>query len=204
MRNGLWIERNPFVVHSSNFEIWTAAVNLAVVTTESPITRKIALNSNEWLVKNARWFLGTFFFVGAVNNAARLPWHLWTRNRQFFVGCIWGLRINGGNVEDLPGLADDQQVRGVKPGCITKPLACAHPQCSRGVCEDRTVGFICVCINTSYSGKLCDEGLFRWQWFSINQSIKKISQSKGFYYAVIKNWQLVGLSLVLRAYRTKN
>jgi len=95
-----------------------------------------------------------------VNNAARLPWHLWTRNGQFFVGCIWGVRINGGDVEDLPRFAADQGVRGVEPGCKTKPLACAHPQCSTGVCEDRTDRFICDCTNTSYSGQLCDEGLF--------------------------------------------
>ena len=97
--------------------------------------------------------------MGAVNTADRLPWHLWTRNGQFFVGCIWGVRINGEDV-DLPHFADNQQVRGVEPGCKTKPLACAHPQCTWGVCEDRSVGFICDCTNTSYSGQLCGQGRF--------------------------------------------
>jgi len=103
---------------------------------------------------------GTFLFVGAVNNADRLPWHLWTRDRRFFVGCIWGMRVNGGDVEDLPRFADEQQVRGVEPGCKTRALLCAHAQCSHGVCEDRTAlpGFVCVCTNTSYSGQQCDEG----------------------------------------------
>jgi len=59
---------------------------------------------------------GTFFFVGAVNNAARLPWHLWTRQGQFFLGCVWGLRINDEPVEDLPRFASEQQV----------PAACCH------------------------------------------------------------------------------
>ena len=49
-----------------------------------------------------RCISGTFFFVGAVNNPARLPWHLWTRDGRFFVGCVWGVRLNGGDVEDLP------------------------------------------------------------------------------------------------------
>jgi len=122
------------------------------------------------------WISGTFFFVGAVNNAARLPWHLWTRNGQFFIGCIWGVRINGGDVEDLPRFAADQQVRGVEPGCKTKALACAHPQCSQGVCEDRTSaeGFICVCTNTSYSGKLCSEGLLASKFI-----ITKVDGSRG-------------------------
>jgi len=101
---------------------------------------------------------GTFMFVGAVNTAARLPWNLWTRQGEFFIGCIWGVRVNDGDVEDLPRYASEQQVRGVEPGCKTKPLACAHPQCTRGVCHDRSQGFICDCANTSYSGQLCSEG----------------------------------------------
>ena len=96
--------------------------------------------------------------MGAVNNAARLPWHLWTRSGQFFVGCIWGVRINAGDVEDLPRFAGEQQVRGVEPGCKTKPLACAHQQCSHGHCQDRSVGFVCDCASTPYTGPLCDEG----------------------------------------------
>jgi len=55
--------------------------------------------------------------------------------------------------------AVEQRVVGVEAGCKTKPLACAHPQCRRGVCEDRSVEFICVCTNTSYTGPLCDQGL---------------------------------------------
>jgi len=117
------------------------------------------------------WLLGTFFFVGAVNRADRLPWHLWTRNQQFFVGCIWGVRINGGDIEDLPRFALQQRVIGVEPGCKTKPLACAHPQCTRGVCEDRSKSFICVCTNTSYTGQLCDEGLFLNHFSSVQYTV---------------------------------
>ena len=77
--------------------------------------------SGEWGCSNVgvllHWSIaGTFFFVGAVNNAARLPWHLWTRQAQFFLGCVWGLRINDEPVEDLPRFASEQQV----------PAACCH------------------------------------------------------------------------------
>lgn len=102
---------------------------------------------------------GTFLFIGAVDNPARLSWHLWTSNPKFFVGCIWGVRVDGGDVQDLPHFAYDQQATGVERGCKTKPLACAHPQCAHGKCDDRWDGFVCICEGTAYTGRLCNDGM---------------------------------------------
>ena len=39
--------------------------------------------------------LGTFLYVGGVDNPDRLPWHIWTRSDdKGFVGCIWDFKIN--------------------------------------------------------------------------------------------------------------
>ena len=43
--------------------------------------------------------LGTFLFVGGVDNPNRLPWHVWNRKPSFYVGCIWDLRINSKNID---------------------------------------------------------------------------------------------------------
>ena len=38
--------------------------------------------------------LGTNLFIGGHNDPRLLPWHLWTRESKFFVGCLWDIRIN--------------------------------------------------------------------------------------------------------------
>ncbi|ESN91126.1 hypothetical protein HELRODRAFT_182201 [Helobdella robusta] len=45
--------------------------------------------------------LGTFTYLGGVDNINRLPWHVWNREAidnkfPFFHGCIWGVRLSGG------------------------------------------------------------------------------------------------------------
>lgn len=101
--------------------------------------------------------LGTFLFLGAVDNPNRLPWHLWTRNPKFFVGCIWGMKINDDEMLDLPSFVVEQGMTGIEIGCRTKPLACAHPFCKNGVCVDRWDEPQCQCEATPFTGKLCDK-----------------------------------------------
>ena len=44
------------------------------------------------------YHMGTFTYLGGVDNLERLPWHVWNRERkeQFFVGCVWNVRFTGG------------------------------------------------------------------------------------------------------------
>ena len=53
--------------------------------------------------------LGTFLYVGGVERADYLPWHIWTRmpywrtqENKYYVGCVWDLSLDDGDFIDLP------------------------------------------------------------------------------------------------------
>ncbi|ELT97439.1 hypothetical protein CAPTEDRAFT_43082, partial [Capitella teleta] len=106
--------------------------------------------------RNQELDLGTSLYLGAVNNPNRLPWHMWTRKEKFFLGCIWGMKINDGDI-DLPKLARDQNVRGVEEECADMAETCSTAPCSHGLCFDRPEGFFCDCSDTMYTGLRCNE-----------------------------------------------
>lgn len=102
--------------------------------------------------------LGTFLFLGAVDNPNRLPWTLWTRRSKFFTGCIWGMKVNDGDVLDLQEFAAEQGMTGLEVGCKAKPLECAHTPCLHGTCANRFTGYSCQCHETGYTGRMCNVG----------------------------------------------
>ena len=100
--------------------------------------------------------LGTNMYLGAVDVPQRLPWHVWTRRNQFFQGCMWGLKINDGEI-DLARAVEGQSVPGVQAGCMDMSMGCLAGPCSHGVCHDRFPGnsFYCDCSDTPYTGPRC-------------------------------------------------
>ena len=101
--------------------------------------------------------LGTFLYVGWVDNALRLLWHLWTSNPKSFLGCILDMHVNGQN-QDLQSLARAQSIIGIVPGICTMPKECSENPCIRGVCLEKWEEYQCNCVDTPYTGKQCELG----------------------------------------------
>ena len=51
--------------------------------------------------------LGTFLFVGGLDNPRNMPWHMWNRKPAHYVGCLWDLKINSRSA-DLGDYVKDQ------------------------------------------------------------------------------------------------
>ena len=102
--------------------------------------------------------LNSFLFLGGFDFPDRLPWHLWTKNPRFFVGCIDNFRLNGGDVVDLMKFARSQNVGGIVPGCARMPQQCPTVPCAHGSCSDHWDGYFCDCSETFYTGKQCQDG----------------------------------------------
>ena len=106
--------------------------------------------------------LATFLYVGGVENPSTLPWHLWTRGRtveNFFVGCMWDLRVNPGDendIVDLPAFIRSQGIAGMEEGCRSMTEDCAVGPCVNGVCHDRATGYLCDCSATPYTSTRCN------------------------------------------------
>jgi len=71
--------------------------------------------------------------------------------------CVWGMKVNDGELLDLPSYAVEQEMSGVELGCKMKPLACSHVPCLNSApCVDRWTGYQCMCAETPYIGKTCE------------------------------------------------
>lgn len=109
--------------------------------------------------------LGQVLFVGGRDHWDRLPWHVWTgdaagdaigEERKFFRGCVWDLKMNGGQPIDLESYAEQQTVTGIEFECRTAPMDCITNPCHNGTCTDRWDGFLCDCSKTGFTGKRCE------------------------------------------------
>lgn len=108
--------------------------------------------------------LFTDLFVGGVDYADRLPWHVWTREGRgkFYKGCMWGIRVNGGRVYDLARIVGRQ--RGIEVGCEAMPTDCratgpGAPPCVNGApCRQFWAGHSCDCSETRFTGQTCGQG----------------------------------------------
>ena len=123
--------------------------------------------------------LATFLYVGGVNAPSGLPWHLWTRAftaKNMFVGCLWDLRVNPGDeddIVDLPAFVKDQGVEGMEEGCRSMSEECAARPCINGVCRDRATGFFCDCSATPYTSARCNIREFTRCSSTVSVEIKK-------------------------------
>lgn len=102
--------------------------------------------------------LGSHLYIGAVDSPSQLPWHVWSRDRKYFRGCFWGLRINDGEVVDIESYVRNQVMPGIEPGCLSTPPQCPSRPCVNGVCLERFDGFHCDCSATPFTGDHCEKG----------------------------------------------
>ena len=106
--------------------------------------------------------LGPDLFIGGTDPATtrELSWHLWTSNPKFFMGCIWGLVINGGNPINLPKYAREQNPISIHPGCDEDTLECPSRPCMHGECVSQgdQPFFKCDGADTDYTGSRCHQG----------------------------------------------
>jgi len=104
--------------------------------------------------------LGSTFFVGGTSNPERLPWLLYARMRDFYRGCIWDLRFDGGEVVELDQLRIDQGMFLMNGGCSPMPSYCSRTSCEHGgICRERWAGQLCYCALTAYTDRRCHRGL---------------------------------------------
>lgn len=77
-------------------------------------------------------------------------------DRNGYVGCMRGLRING-VLQDLRGLVHREEVTyGVSEGCVGK---CANQMCfNGGTCIEGYSGYTCDCAYTPFRGWNCGRG----------------------------------------------
>jgi len=105
---------------------------------------------------------GAEVYLGGVDDqvVARLPWHVWTRGRPSYLGCMWSLSFEGGSQVDLVSPARDVAVRGeVQTGCTPMPADCTLATCSNGgVCSQIWDAPVCDCSATAFTGTRCQQG----------------------------------------------
>ena len=103
--------------------------------------------------------LGSTFFVGGTSNPEQLPWLLYSRLRDFYRGCLWDLRLDGGDIVELDQLRLDQRMSLMSSGCSAMPDYCSVSGCEHGgICRDRWRGQYCYCLLTAYTGTRCERG----------------------------------------------
>jgi len=104
--------------------------------------------------------LGPTFFVGGTSNPEQLPWLLYSRMRNFYRGCIWDLRFDGGDIVELDQLRIDQGMVLMSSGCARMPNYCSASTCQNGgICRERWGRYLCFCSLTAYMGSRCHRGL---------------------------------------------
>ena len=107
--------------------------------------------------------LGSTFYVGGTSNRQNLPWPLYSRLRDFYRGCIWDLRLDGGDVVELQRLMRQQGMPGISDGCVAMPHECTAGSCDHdGVCEEHWDGHQCDCALTHYTDARCQTGQSTW------------------------------------------
>lgn len=99
--------------------------------------------------------LSSHLYVGAVDIPSQVPWEVWSRDRKFFRGCFWGLRINNGEVVDLESFIQSQTVHGIQSGCHSGAVQCPNRPCTNGICLERMNGPVCDCSATAFTGTRC-------------------------------------------------
>jgi len=103
--------------------------------------------------------LGSTFFVGGTSNPEQLPWHLYSRMRDFYRGCMWDLSFDGGDIVELSRLRLDQGMILMSPGCAAMPDFCSTASCLHGgICREGWGGHRCYCMLTAYTGRRCQLG----------------------------------------------
>jgi len=103
--------------------------------------------------------LGSNFFVGGTSHPERLPWLLYSRMRDYYRGCLWDLRFDGGEVVELDELRRQQGMFQMITGCASMPVDCTATSCQHGgVCRERWSGQDCYCLLTAYTGRRCQRG----------------------------------------------
>jgi ribosomal protein L27 len=107
--------------------------------------------------------LGAVLYIGGIDDVANLPWQVWSRgnNGKFYRGCMWGLRINGGQAIRLGKIIGRR--RGIELGCQTMPAHCVatgRPEvCFNGApCQQVWYGPVCDCSETAFTGQMCNRG----------------------------------------------
>jgi len=103
--------------------------------------------------------VGSTLFVGGTSNKRQLPWPLYSRMRDFYRGCVWDLRLDGGDIIELQQLWQDQGTPGISAGCAAMPNECAARPCEHdGVCLERWGSHLCDCALIHYTGSQCQRG----------------------------------------------
>jgi len=103
--------------------------------------------------------VGSTLFVGGTSNRHQLPWPLYSRLRDFYRGCIWDLRLDGGDIIELQQLWRDQGMPGITADCAAMPNECARRPCEHdGVCHEHFEGHLCDCAPTHYTDSRCERG----------------------------------------------
>ena len=103
--------------------------------------------------------LGSTLFVGGTSNPEQLPWLLYSRMQEFYRGCVWDLRLDGGDIVELDQLRIDQGMFLMSPGCASMPIHCTATSCQHdGICRERWGGRRCFCSLTAYTGRHCQNG----------------------------------------------
>jgi hypothetical protein len=107
--------------------------------------------------------LGADLYIGGIGDAVNLPWQVWSRGNggKFYRGCMWGLRINGGQVIGLGRIIGRR--RGIDIGCQSMPSGCLATDrtavCLNGApCQQVWSGAVCDCSETAFTGKTCNQG----------------------------------------------
>jgi len=80
--------------------------------------------------------VGSTLFVGGTSNKQQLPWPLYSRLRDFYRGCIWDLRLDGGDIIELQQLWRDQGMPGISAGQLLVFIAITVI-----VCTDFNLGY---------------------------------------------------------------
>jgi len=103
--------------------------------------------------------VGSTLYVGGTSDQEQLPWLLWSRKRDYYRGCLWDLRLDGGNIVELAQLRLDQGMYFITSGCADMPVDCTVTSClNDGVCRERWTGHRCYCALTAYTGRRCITG----------------------------------------------
>jgi len=103
--------------------------------------------------------VGSTLYVGGTANRRQLAWPLYSRLRDFYRGCVWDVRLDGGDVVELQRLLVEQRMPGVSAGCTAMPDECSSASCDHGgSCLDRWGGHLCDCARTYYTGTRCQRG----------------------------------------------
>jgi len=106
--------------------------------------------------------LGSTLYVGGTSNPDELPWPLYARRRDFYRGCVWDLRLDGGDIVPLQQLRREQRMPGVSPGCSSMPEDCLAASCqNEAICLQQWSGHLCDCALTAYTGLHCERGRYQ-------------------------------------------